>query len=419
MRSALEAALPSSAPAAAPAKEAADTPDSVLTATRPRAFRCRCGAPCFFRTSRCPACATAVGYDPEAALMRALETGPVAGSWRAVGDGEHAPLYWRCANFESAAGCNWLIAGESPGRAPPLCRACRLNRALPDLSRKQHRLWWRRIELAKRRLVASLLGCGLPVASRISEDRATGVAFDLLHEDEAHPRVVGGYRDGIVTINIEEADDAKRARVRAALREPYRSLLGQLRHDVGRYYWQRLVAGSTWHEPFRALFGDERRDALPPPASHEGVGDWAARHVSAQAATHPLEDWAETFAHYLAMADSLDAALALSLDTDNVELRYEPFTEGSLYRNVDAPAFLARVNRWMGVTAAINELARSLGRPDFYPFVLSSDAVRKLHFVHLVARDTSGRNTRTLSPIGGGMTGGSRTGTGISGGVGS
>jgi hypothetical protein len=420
MTSALEAAPPS-APGAAIAETVA--PAIAIATGRPRAFRCRCGRPVFFRNSRCPACGTVLGYDPETGRIWPLEPDGLEGRWRVAGSAAGAPVFWRCANFDSAAGCNWLI--ESPaGRAPtqPLCRACRLNRSLPDLSRKQHRLWWRRVELAKRTLVASLIGLGLPVASRVGEEPSTGLAFDLLHEDEAHARVVSGYRDGIVTFNIEEADDAKRARVRAALREPCRTLLGQLRHDVGHYYWQRLVAGGGWHEPFRALFGDERRDAAPAPGPpwHESR-DWASRHVSAQAALHPLEDWAETFAHYLAMHDTLDIALGLTIAIDAVETRYEPFNETSLYRKAqgDAAAFLALVNRSTELTGVVNELARSLGRPDFYPFVLSSDAVRKLHFVHLVVLNASGLSARNVRPIGGGIAGGSRTGTGLSGGVGS
>jgi hypothetical protein len=393
---------------------------------RPHAFRCRCGRPVFFRNSRCLACGTPLGYVPETGRLLPLEAGAAAGSWHAAGSAARAParaLYRRCANFDTAAGCNWLVPFEAADeRKAVLCRACRLNRSLPDLARKQHRLWWRRIEIAKRSLVASLIGLGLPVASR-DEDPGRGLAFDLLHEDEAHARVLSGYRDGIVTLNIEEADEARRERVRAALHQPYRTLLGHLRHDIGHYYWQRLVAGSAWQAPFRELFGDERRDDVHPPPQLRALldsGDWSSRHVSAYAVEHPAEDWAETFAHYLQMADALDAALGFGINADNLELRYEPFNEASLWRRdgADAATFLGFVNRWMELTGVLNELARSMGRPDFYPFVLSSDAVRKLHFVHLVILGTSGRSSRKLSPIGGGITGGSRTGTGLSAGDG-
>ena len=405
MRTALEVAPPR-----------ADSAASVAQAVSPRpslrSLRCACGQPVSFRHDRCPACARALGFDPDSGRLLTLEPAGAEGAWAEAGG---SGSWWRCARHDSPAGCNWLVPGDAlPAR--PLCRACRLDRTLPDLRRKQHRLWWRRIEIAKRRLVAALLGLGLPVASRVDEDPVSGLAFDLLHEDDARPRVVGGYRDGIITVNIEEADDARRQRVRAALREPYRSLLGQLRHDVGLYYWDRLVAGSAWHAPFRALFGDERRAAVDPPL--HASGEWAARHVSAHAAVHPLEDWAECFAHYLHMVDAIDAGAACGLDGRLVELRYEPFGEGSLLPQADADdaELLAMVNRWMELTAVLNELARSMGQPDFYPFVLSSEAVSKLDFVHRVVR-SAGRASR--QPTGGGIAGGSCTGNGISSGGGS
>ena len=421
MKTVLEAAPPSAEAAAI------DISEAPLPTTRSRTWRCRCGRPVFFRHSRCPACGTPLGFVAETGRLLPLEPGSVAGSWRVFGKAARASggaLYRRCSNLDSAAACNWLIAtAAADGTEPMLCRACRLDRTLPDLTRKQHRLWWRRIELAKRRLVASLIALGLPVASRIDEDPARGLAFDLLHEDEAHEHVVSGYRDGIVTLNIEEADEARRQRVRAVLHQPSRTLLGHLRHDIGHYYWHRLVADGPWLTPFRELFGDERKhDARSPQQirAQQESGDWASRHVSPQAVEHPLEDWAETFAHYLQMADALETAPAFGIEAENLELRYEPFNEASLYRrqNADAAAFLDFVNRWMELTGVLNELARSMGRLDFYPYVLSSDAVRKLHFVHLVILGTSGRSSRSVSPIGGGITGGSRTGTGLSAGAG-
>ena len=416
MTSVLEAMPPSAAQALG-----ADA----LVLAAPRLSRCRCGRPIFFRNSRCLACGTPIGYLPgRPGAMLALERAEPTQAWRACGSHPaRAGLYWRCANFESAAGCNWLVEGRADAPpARPLCRSCGLNRVLPDTSSKQHRLWWRRIEVAKRRLVASLLGLGLPLRSKVDEDARRGLAFDLLHEDEQHPRVLTGYARGIVTVNIEEADDAKRERVRAALHQPFLTLLGHLRHEVGHYYRERLVMGSDWQAGFRTLFGDERQpapEATPQHAEQGHNGEWASRYVSAFAALHPTVDWAETFAHYVHMIDTMATASSLGIDAEFVELRYEPFTESSLYRNEDgeeAHAFLAFVNDWMELTGVLNELSRSMGWRDFYPFVLSTDALRKLHFVHLVVAEAARTEApyQRTSPIGGGITGGSRTGTGLS-----
>jgi hypothetical protein len=41
----------------------------------------------------------------------------------------------------------------------------------------------------------------------------------------------------------------------------------------------------------------------------------------------------------------------------------------------------------------LNELARSMGQPDFYPFVMSKPVVAKLQFVHMVVQNASSATT--------------------------
>lgn len=374
---------------------------TVSAPTAPRAYRCRCGRPVFFRNSRCLACGTPLGYEPELARVYALVPEGDDGDegWRLHTDeslSEH--VYRRCANFDSEASCNWLIDVDVPSEAEQtLCRSCRLNRMIPDLSIEENGVWWSRIELAKRRLISSLIALGLPVKSR-NEDPDGGLAFDFMRETPGGPRVLTGHDDGIITLNIEEADDAKREATRITMHEPYRTLLGHLRHEVGHYYWQRLVDGSQWHEPYRELFGDERDDYAESLKRHYDQGpppDWPLNHVSAYASTHPWEDWAETWAHYLHMVDTLDTALSFGVNAEHVEHTFEPFGEEVLYRPDDpaASAFLSFVNAWIELTSVLNELSRSMGQPDFYPFVLSAAAVTKLHFIHLVVADAIGAGT--------------------------
>jgi hypothetical protein len=202
--------------------------------------------------------------------------------------------------------------------------------------------------------------------------------------------VVTGHAEGVITLDVEEADDAHRERLRAALREPYRTLLGHLRHEIGHYYWWRLVGQTRWLAPFRTVFGDERQPYDAALEAHYQSGppaDWQDRHVSAYASAHPWEDWAETWAHYLHMVDTLDTASSFGFDARGAGLRYESFTPDALYRPslAGATEFLGFVNSWIELTGVLNELSRSMGQPDLYPFVLSSAAVAKLQFVHLVA----------------------------------
>lgn len=371
--------------------------------TASRAYHCQCGRPVFFRNSLCLGCQTPLGYEPRLGLVLPLKAGPGPDTWQVVGESagmaDAKQLYRRCGNFGSPAGCNWLVEAGEPGQpAQPLCISCRLNRTIPDLSLAENQVLWGRIETAKRRLVSSLVALGLPVHSRVSEDPEHGLAFDFLRPLPGGPAVMTGHADGIITLNVEEADDAHREQVRADMQEPYRTLLGHLRHEVGHYYWDRLVAGTPWHPLFRAEFGDEREDYAAALKRHHEQGaraDWQAHHVSAYASAHPWEDWAETWAHYLHMVDTLDTALSFGLDADNVELEYEAFTPDALWRPHDAsaPSFLSFVNAWMELTGVLNELSRSMGQPDFYPFVLSAKAVRKLHFVHMVVRQKGPEET--------------------------
>ncbi|WP_437640557.1 zinc-binding metallopeptidase family protein [Sorangium sp. So ce854] len=357
--------------------------------TAPRAYRCQCGRPVFFRNSECLACKTPLGYDTERAKVLPLKPGPTEGTWQRWDDTADPPRrYTRCANFDSASGCNWLVPIEGDD-APALCAACRLNRTIPDAGNAEHQALWRRIETAKRRLVSQLLALNLPVRSKVGEDPERGLCFDFLASPPDGPRVMTGHADGVITLNIEEADDATRERIRAAMREPYRTLLGHFRHEVGHYYWDLLVRDAGWLPPFRELFGDEQQDyaaALKANYEQGPPADWPQRFVSAYASMHPWEDWAETWAHYLHMVDTVDTALSFGIHADDVELDVEPWGADALWRPDDpgAKSFLGFVNAWVELTAVLNEMSRSMGQHDFYPFVLPRVAVAKLQFIDLV-----------------------------------
>ena len=369
--------------------------------TTPRAFSCACGRPVFFRNSECLACHRPLGYAAERGMLLPLEAA-AEGGWRRVGAARSAPRYARCANLDTAAACNWLLAPAEVRAGLTLCRCCRLTRTVPDLSLPDSALWWSRVELAKRRLVSSLIGLKLPVRSKL-EDAEHGLVFDLLLSPPDGPPVVTGHADGVITLDISEADDACREQRRDHLGEPYRTLLGHLRHETGHYYWQRLVEHTAWLAPCRALFGDEREDYAAALERHYANGapaDWGQRFVSTYASAHPWEDWAETWAHYLHLVDTLDTARSFGLDGERVELSYERFGAHAVADTPDAQAdteaarFLQFINSWMELTGVLNELSRAMGVADFYPFVLSAPAVRKLHLVHRVIQAAAPAATR-------------------------
>jgi hypothetical protein len=246
-------------------------------------FECQnCGQLLYFENTRCERCGHVLGYIPDGAVLSAL-TQDAGDRWRPLSAPEQ--VYRFCANAAHEA-CNWLVPVETPDA---FCRACRLNRTIPDLGPPEHLLRWQRLEAAKHRLVYSLLRLGLPLVSKF-EDPGTGLAFDFLADavpgSPDGPKIVTGHEHGLITINIVEADDAERERARQEMGEPYRTLLGHFRHEVGHYYWERLVRDGPWLAWFRTMFGDERQDYGACLQSHHAEGppaDWQQRFVSGYA----------------------------------------------------------------------------------------------------------------------------------------
>ena len=401
------------------------------TPTARRAFRCRCGRPVFFRNAVCLACNTPLGYDPDLVLLRPLaptRDPQVFRAMRTRGVGMTVPLtaYRRCANWTSAAPCNWLLPDNDEARLKPYCRSCRLDRTVPDPTDRDNASLWLKVEDAKRALVSQLIALKLPVESRVSENVDQGVMFDLLRTPVGGAKVMTGHDDGLITLDIDEADDVHRETVRSQMHEPYRTLIGHMRHEIGHYYWQRLVRDTEWEAPCREIFGDDRLDygqALQAYYDQGAPFDWRDRHVSAYATAHPYEDWAETWAHYLHMVDSLDTARSFGLVAHHDEIQYDAFKPDALVpeggtASADDLAFLAVVNGWIELTGALNEVTRSMGEPDFYPFVLSRPAVRKLHFIHKVVKHAAGGLSRGGSPTGAaGVASGDGSSTGAGGGA--
>ncbi|AZD84831.1 MULTISPECIES: zinc-binding metallopeptidase family protein [Pseudomonas] len=361
-----------------------------------KVWLCRCGQSLFFRNSQCLACLAALGYQPEQSRLSSLQPGPEVDTWLLDVDPQ-AGLFRRCANLDTPAACNWLLPAYGAGT---LCMACRLNRTIPDLGVVENPERWRKVEIAKRRLVAQLMSLGLPLIAK-SEDEEAGLAFDFLGVDRQGKAPMTGHANGLITLDIKEADDAYREQVRVQMREPYRTLLGHFRHEVGHYYWDRLIANSHWLEPCRALFGDERAsyaEALDRHYQQGAPNDWSQAYVSAYATMHPWEDWAETWAHYLHMMDAVDTALGFGMSAREMDFDYQPFPLDTLYdpQHPGGPAFLSFVNAWIELAGMLNELSRSMGQPDFYPFILPPAVIAKLHFIHLVIQQAGGKADEVL-----------------------
>jgi hypothetical protein len=351
-------------------------------------FQCQCcGQVLYFENTVCLRCGNTLGYLPERNAMVAVAAEGAV--WQVIASQDRpadpTPLRF-CKNWEQSA-CNWMVPADDT--CSGYCLACRHNRTVPDLSTEKHVALWIKTEAAKRRLFYTLLQLGLPCPPPDS-GHYEPLVFDFLADDPSGgEKVLTGHADGVVTIALTEADDAARESRRTSMGEGYRTLLGHFRHEIGHYYWDILVRDGSALEPFRDLFGDERADYAEAMARHYREGadpGWEGRFVSAYATMHPWEDWAETWAHYLHMVDTLETAASLGLRVDAAavpdgalaaEVDYDP------YRMRDAAAL---IDTWVPLTVALNSLNRSMGQKDLYPFSLPAEVQAKLGFVHDLVR---------------------------------
>jgi hypothetical protein len=343
-------------------------------------FECQhCAQALVFENSRCESCGHRLGYLPDLETISALEPDD-AGVWRVLADASRRVRF--CANAESEA-CNWLVDAASERT---FCLACRHNRTIPSLASESNLARWRKVEVAKRRLFYTLLRLRLPLATRA--DDPEGLAFDFLidpREAQGPPSILTGHDNGLITLNLAEADDAERERRRTQHGEPYRTLLGHFRHEVGHYSWDRLIRGHTCLPRFRELFGDERADYPESLKRHYAEGprpDWQKEFVTAYAAAHPWEDFAETWAHYLHIVDTLETAHAFGIRVQPEVSRAAPISTSVDFDPYEDQPFDRLMSAWLPLTFAMNSLNRSMGLQDLYPFVLCPAVIEKLSFIH-------------------------------------
>jgi len=438
----------------------------------------------YFENNVCLVCQHMVGFDAASLSMLTLvENG--SGGLADIRDAKG--LYRWCENATHGT-CNWLIPAADPSA---FCIACQLNRTIPELSEGENLARWKKIEVAKHRLVYSLLRLKLPVVAKQQRDEPltasipdgtanagsagtpvtatgptgkqgsgatgispagdsgntgvmekvkgpavaegpgemngmnkrnapvpaegpaardantgngttgplpaaqemedTGIAFDFMADISPDKRVMTGHDHGVITLNIEEADEAERVRNKLDLGEKYRTLLGHFRHEIGHYYWDILISDRPPLDGYRKIFGDERQDygeALKTYYATGAPADWPDHFISPYASSHPWEDWAETWSHYMHLMDTLETAYAFGIgihlpktNTPTTDIR-DPYTLSN---------FDTILRMWLPLTFAVNSLNRSMGHADFYPFVISPAVTEKLRYIHQIAG--AGRKT--------------------------
>ena len=346
-----------------------------------RDFTCpNCGRHLAFEDAACPSCGSQVGFSLDAMALLILAPGGGEGQDGTV----DSRVYQICAN-RVLAECNWLVEVEPVHR---LCSSCSLTRTRPHDGETAALTAFAEAEKAKRRLIAELHELRLPIVGR-DRDPDHGLAFDLL--SSADEPVVTGHDSGVITLDLAEGDDVRREQLRVELDEPYRTVLGHFRHEIGHYYFYRLVQPTAERgEEFHRIFGDPGADYQAAIDRHYSQGPqpgWRQDFVSSYATMHPAEDWAETFAHYLHIRSTLDTAASYGLAPASAT--YE--------RRVLGPsAFDTLIEVWLPLSWSMNMVNRSMGKPDLYPFTLSGPVLDKMRFVHAVVDDPGNDSTASV-----------------------
>ena len=350
-----------------------------------RIFSCKsCDQTLFFENTVCLSCQAEVAYHPDISDFVVLPKGlAVDAAFEIEVPGKGRQKLRRCKNFTAGA-CNWILPVHDPEGSEPevFCASCRLTSIIPDLSNEQHLAAWLDIEQNKRRLLYSLRALSLPIVDK-AQDPEAGLTCRFMSDTEQE-KVMTGHNAGVITINVAEANGAFRENLREKLGEGYRTVLGHLRHEIGHYYWDRLVKEHAALAGFRKLFGDEQQSYDEAIQRHYDQGppaNWADSFISAYATMHPWEDWAETWAHYLHMVDTLETAKSHGLVLRVPGAGSKVVTEG-----LDVRDFDEMTRSWRTVTLALNSLNRSMGLKDAYPFVPTAAVQEKLRFIHELIR---------------------------------
>ena len=353
-------------------------------------FTCECKNTLYFENSVCLECGRPLGFLPDANVLSALEP-QEGGLYRAFHNNR---LYRKCSNYSEYEVCNWMVPEDGHGK---FCQSCRLNEVIPNLSEPENIKLWYRIEKAKRRLLYTLKCLHLPIDGR-NVDPVAGLSFRFMADetesgefnDEYSPgeRILTGHKTGTITINLAEADPSASEEIRERMNERYRTLLGHFRHESGHYYWDKLVKDSEWIQEYRTLFGDETADytkSLDTYYKNGPPANWEQKWISAYATSHPWEDFAESWAHYLHMVDTLETAN----DFDFSLRGMVPTGETVNAQNTSGylQDLTGLMNDWSKLTSALNAMSRSMGVRDMYPFVLTKDVKAKLEMIHRLVMD--------------------------------
>lgn len=379
-----------------------------------KTFKCTClGEPAlFFENSSCLACKRVTGFIDDFKFLQVFDLDKTTGYFTQA---DHPQQYFKkCHNCMHHNACNGMVEVDIavakvdiPSKPTDiverdvLCFACRFNEVIPDLTVQGHLPLWRKIEIAKRRALYTLNALPLPLRN-LEQDPETGLSFDFttdrhvgdhfVSKIQNQPAVMTGHDCGHITVNLSEADDVARSTTRLAMGERYRTLLGHFRHELGHYYFDQLIASEPKNnELCKKYFGDHElsyQESLDRHYKEGAPKNWDENFISEYASMHPWEDWAETWAHYMHIIDTLETAKNYGMTLTENDTAHCGSEVSSLNLPQDQEYFVFQtsfhsiIDAWVSFSIMLNSLNRSMGLQDAYPFVLTQVIRNKLMFIH-------------------------------------
>lgn len=363
-----------------------------------KTFTCQCGNKLHFPNTKCLDCKSMLGFLPDILEIAPIHQVGIAPNNKAIFESPNSGRqYYKCENYSQHQVCNWMVDTQDNEK---LCRSCNLNDVIPNLNDRENIKLWFNLESGKRRLLYTLFKLDLPVVGK-DKQPVRGLSF-AFKEDKVEDEfgnelfikeyVTTGHSSGLITINLNEADPSARIDMREKMQERYRTVLGHFRHESGHYYWNLLVENTPYIDECRELFGDERmsyQKAMKDYYANGPAKNWQNVWISAYASMHPWEDWAETWAHYMHMVDTLETAnqFEFSIAGDKLSNPLDAHPHNNALTT--EKHFTKLFDDWCKLSASMNALNRSMGLDDAYPFVISISALNKLRFVHKVVEESA------------------------------
>jgi hypothetical protein len=117
--------------------------------------------------------------------------------------------------------------------------------------------------------------------------------------------------------------------------------------------------------------------------------NWRETFISEYATMHPWEDFAECFAHYLHITDTLDTTREAGMVLHGDRVRFSAPGDITPLESYCQTPIERLLFDWKWISLFFNRVNAAMGKNPLYPFDISTAVAGKLGFVHMVVVEVS------------------------------